>query len=127
MADALDKFFLKGIGRNNLLTPVRRASCKKILCNTETPAYTGPVPFCHLQLTVAVAHVLTSASENDCDLYHVIGYVRVLNSPPTRFVVLPFPLYCEFVSKGAAAVLGERAIWRARSRGGKCGECPFKK
>src|SRR6266478_7900153 len=26
-----------GIGRNNLLKPVRRASCKKILSNTETP------------------------------------------------------------------------------------------
>src|SRR6266487_2728835 len=54
------------------------------------------------------------ASENDCDLYHVMSYLRVLNSPPTMFVVLPFPLYCKFISKGAAAISEARA---ARTRG----------
>ena len=67
-----------GIGRNNLLKPVRRASCKKILCNTEIPEPAGsgtPALRDHLRLTVAVAHVLTGASDNDRDLNHIIYLV----------------------------------------------------
>src|SRR5206468_995777 len=54
------------------------------------------------------------ASENDCDLYHVMSYVRVFTSPSTMFVVLQFHSYCEFLSKGDAAVLGASAV---RTRG----------
>src|SRR6266403_841761 len=54
------------------------------------------------------------ASENNCDLYHVISYLRVLNSSPTLFVILPFLSYCEFVTKGAAVVSDASAV---RTRG----------
>src|SRR6266403_4405853 len=50
------------------------------------------------------------ASENDCDLYHDISYLRVLTSFPTMFVVLQFLLYCEFVSNGDAAVSDASAV-----------------
>jgi len=65
------------------------------------------------------------ASENDCDLYHVMSYLRVLILP-YQVCCAAVPFICEFVSKGAAAVLGERAIWRARSRDGNVANVPSK-
>ncbi|MDX6578420.1 MAG: hypothetical protein QOE96_4373 [Blastocatellia bacterium] len=50
------------------------------------------------------------ASENDCDLYHDISYLRVLTSSPAMFVVLQFLLYCEFGSNGDAAVSDASAV-----------------
>ncbi len=39
-----------------------------------------------------------------------IGNHGVLNSAPTMFVVLPFLIYCELVSKGEAAVSDASAV-----------------
>src|SRR5437762_13832635 len=58
----------------------------------------------HLRSAVAVAHVLTSASVNDCDRSHVLCYPRVWSSFPSRPVVVACLVCFAFVSVGGAAV-----------------------